>query len=56
VSHDGAQVGLGTGGNVIWGASIEHAVQKLAIDIPIQQSQPTYSGCFSSMNSRGPWD
>jgi hypothetical protein len=34
VGHDGAQVGLGTGGNVIWGASVEHAVPKLAIVIP----------------------
>jgi hypothetical protein len=32
VSHNGAQIGLGTGGNVVWGASVEHAVRMLAID------------------------
>lgn len=33
MSDDGAQIGLGTRGNVVWGASVEHAASLLAIGI-----------------------
>lgn len=33
MSDDGAQVGLGTGGNVVWGASIEHPASLLVSGI-----------------------